>query len=558
MPIELIKQEINRFLASPEPEVLAIKGPWGIGKTYGWNRYLKEANEKHQIGLKRYSYVSLFGINSLAFLKYAIFESSIKTSQIGEKPSLNTIKTNATSIFEMLGKKSLSLFKGTGFGAEYTPAIDTLAFMFIKDSIICIDDLERRGDGLTLKDTLGLITFLKEQKSCKVVILFNNNTEGLDEYISLKEKVVDIELDFDLSSSECSEIAFFQTGTLSQAMKEFASKLDIRNIRVLKKIERLVIEGIPLIQEFEEEIRTQLLHSIFLYCWCSFSRNDSIPTLEYVISVGHSILRISNEDEKDEKKQQWNKYLIDYGYETTDEFDLEIAQVVLKGFYNKDSFLRAAATKNKEIVAQKEENSFNIAWDKYHESFKASQKEVVDAIYDGFKVGVMHISPANLNSTVTFFKEMGESKKANELIDYYIERRKDEKLLFDLNKYAFVEDVTDKDVKDKFLKQRIKDVGSRNFEEIIDSIAVTHRWDDGDELVLENASEKEYYDVFMKTEGKKLSQYIRLCLRFGSNVNDTDRHKIIHEKALNALLKIGKISLINKKRVSKYGIEIPD
>lgn len=42
MSIKLIKQQINRFLSSQTPEVISIKGAWGVGKTYAWNTYLVE------------------------------------------------------------------------------------------------------------------------------------------------------------------------------------------------------------------------------------------------------------------------------------------------------------------------------------------------------------------------------------------------------------------------------------------------------------------------------------------------------------------------------------
>ena len=54
-----------------------MTGQWGVGKTFAWNKYpFQNAQMQGQIGLKRYSYVSLFGINSLDDLKYAIFENT--------------------------------------------------------------------------------------------------------------------------------------------------------------------------------------------------------------------------------------------------------------------------------------------------------------------------------------------------------------------------------------------------------------------------------------------------------------------------------------------------
>jgi hypothetical protein len=70
-----VKGEIERFLKSSEPEVICISGEWGVGKTYTWQTILDGLRTRREIGLSRYSYVSLFGIASLDALKASIFEN---------------------------------------------------------------------------------------------------------------------------------------------------------------------------------------------------------------------------------------------------------------------------------------------------------------------------------------------------------------------------------------------------------------------------------------------------------------------------------------------------
>lgn len=83
MSIAVVKNQINAFLATEKPEVIAIKGAWGVGKTYSWKQFLLAAKQSKEIALKRYSYVSLFGINSLDALKYAIFENDDSAAVLG-------------------------------------------------------------------------------------------------------------------------------------------------------------------------------------------------------------------------------------------------------------------------------------------------------------------------------------------------------------------------------------------------------------------------------------------------------------------------------------------
>jgi hypothetical protein len=127
MSIELVRHEIYRFLASPEAEVLCLRGKWGVGKTFSWRAFLLEAKDRGSIALKSYSYVSLFGIESLDQLKYAIFANSVGLDAIGVEPSLETFKSNTAAISEQLGRRwlpsVLEAFLGKSISAKAREAL---------------------------------------------------------------------------------------------------------------------------------------------------------------------------------------------------------------------------------------------------------------------------------------------------------------------------------------------------------------------------------------------------------------------------------------------------
>jgi len=65
----------------------------------------------------------------------------------------------------------------------------------VRNQIVCIDDLERVGDGLSIKDVLGLVSFLKDQRKCKIVLLLNNEElqdRAATDFKSQLEKVIDV------------------------------------------------------------------------------------------------------------------------------------------------------------------------------------------------------------------------------------------------------------------------------------------------------------------------------------------------------------------------------
>ena len=162
--VDKIDKEIRRFLADTEPEVICISGHWGVGKTFAWCRQVENAQKTDTIGFGHYSYVSLFGVNSLDEFKYAIFENSVRSSAAGIEPSLDTLKTNTTRNRGTFWEEMDLLPATTTESERLRRWIRPLWFLSVKNSVICIDDIERHGDGLKIRDILGLVSFLKEHK----------------------------------------------------------------------------------------------------------------------------------------------------------------------------------------------------------------------------------------------------------------------------------------------------------------------------------------------------------------------------------------------------------
>ncbi|MCX2191952.1 KAP family NTPase [Pantoea agglomerans] len=182
MSIKSIKSQIDYFLALSNPFVMAIKGDWGIGKTFSWNKYLAEARKEDRISGVKYSYVSLFGIKSIEQLKEAIFSNAVSNNHAGEQPSLQTFQNNAKNLVESFSKNSWKFMKDVPYLNYAKPAVDAWSFMSISRYLICIDDLERKGTTLEIKEVLGLVSLLKEQKDCKVVLLLNDGTNEVEDY----------------------------------------------------------------------------------------------------------------------------------------------------------------------------------------------------------------------------------------------------------------------------------------------------------------------------------------------------------------------------------------
>lgn len=94
MTVALVRQAIRAFLRTPTPQVLCIRGKWGVGKTFIWSDVLRQTTEEGETLLQYYSYVSLFGLQSLDEVRQAIFENSVPTKKAEIHPSFDSLREN--------------------------------------------------------------------------------------------------------------------------------------------------------------------------------------------------------------------------------------------------------------------------------------------------------------------------------------------------------------------------------------------------------------------------------------------------------------------------------
>jgi hypothetical protein len=391
------------------------------------------------------------------------------------------------------------------------------------------------------------------------VLLLNDGEEGLDDYEKYREKVIDIELAFAPNPEECASIAYSEQTPNHSRLRELTTSLGIRNIRILKKIERLVALSLPMAEGFEPEIADQILHSLVLYAWSYFcsNSNEEIPPLEFITSKGYTLLGIGDE-KVSEQQRKWQTTLQAYNYQLTDELDLLLAEAVKTGYFAEEYFKEKASAKNQQIVASKSESSFSNAWRLYHDTFNDNGDEVINGLYESFKENCKYITPANLNGTVSLFRELGEGEKASEIIDIYIENRKDETELFNMKENNIFGYIRDQEIIDKFNEIYNRSVTTETAKQVLDRIAGKNGWNQSDEVVLANTSVDEYYNLFKSETGRHLSSFVTTCLKFGQFGNASDQQKEIASRATEALLKIASESEINRRRVKKFGVNLDD
>jgi Cdc6-like AAA superfamily ATPase len=287
-----IELTLKYLLTHPDPLICLIKGQWGVGKTYFVKKFvMKNCSE---IAKLNFSYVSLFGISSIDELVQAIFVNSVSTktldttfSGIVSPSSDEALRDRAKYLFDRI--KPLLVRAGNlpllGVNAMRGFALGNLAHFFNRNSLIVIDDLERHSNSLSIRDILGILTNLREERGCQIIIVMNEDAlqkDGEDKpYFETKEKVIDREMVFQPTVEDAIEIGLTDKEK-NRAAAESCLKLQIGNIRTIQKIGSVLRQLRGLLAEaqvavppsFDLQLQTTLM-SVFassrqVNSWLSF------------------------------------------------------------------------------------------------------------------------------------------------------------------------------------------------------------------------------------------------------------------------------------------------
>ncbi|SBS26487.1 hypothetical protein MSP8886_00618 [Marinomonas spartinae] len=543
MSVDLVKEQIRKFLSTDNPEVLAIKGCWGVGKTYSWEENIRAL--KDECKLKSYSYVSLFGINSIAELKQMTFLNAIDTKSIGDTPN---IKSYSKKLASLIGDTKIP-FIGKYVGGT-SSIISSVSQLAMNKTIICFDDLERHSKGITIKDFMGLVSFFKEQKDCKIVLLLNEDAgdETFEDYKKYKEKIVDRQLHFEPTAEQCFDIMITDDFELKGFIRDCCIGLDIKNKRVIKKIVEHTKEFLALVTTFDESIKKQVIHSTIVLSWCYYCHGadeNRIPEFAFVNRLGS---REKNDELgwNEETTERWNLTLNQYGYRYTDEIDAAVARGIEQGFLDAEKLLPLCTQKQQEVEIQRTSKNWNHAWNLFHDSFSNNEDEIALAFEAGMKDIAPNASAAQYSQGVKLLREIGYAKIADELTELFIESNKENPEALDVDNSPF-------EVKDSHFSERLRESylelkPEPTVEEILELRRGTQSYNVPEAEILARLTVDEMYNLFMGFKGKDLKDYIRVFLLIANSNED------LAEKVQQALDRISSTSNLNKARMGKFRV----
>ncbi len=530
---EDLQKVVEDFISGP-PAILIIRGRWGAGKTYFWRQVLKGLKDSGKFS-NPYAYVSLFGLDDLDQLKESIVISYLNPGESNpQSPARLWRSTKALGI---------DLWSKSSFLAKSLPLPSlSLAFHWVKDSLICFDDLERRGGNLDLKNFLGIASMLRDERNCKVALILNDQAldeKQREELRQASEKMVDIVLDFSPTSEEIFKIGFPEATSYREIFYQRVRDIKTSNIRTVKRIHRLWQQLEPLLKTCEHETAEEVIHSLVLFAWSHYEGGQIAPPLDYI----RGFTPFSKENATPQERQ-WDLILQEYGFRFTHELDQALATYVERGFIDPDRLPRLIEARNAEIKASGARAAFSSIWEIYRNSFDNNEESLLEELRRLFREHISHINIGELDQVIQLTRELGKDELAAQLVHDYLGAHGE--LAFDADSYPFQ---LDQHLSDQLREQALRLRPPKSFKEAVRQVALNNSWMPEDIDIMASATPEDYYRLFKGEHSESLRKIVISCLNFGDSTNP--RHKSIRDSTKAALVRIAQESGLNKIRVSR-------
>lgn len=555
MSLETVRIVVKNFLSNEAPGVLVLKGAWGVGKTYAWDELLLSSRDTLQI--RQYAYVSLFGLTSVSELRSALVAKAIPTKFIGKKIDWETVNREWSSMakatMKRLSQWGPKIQKAIPYIKDVSISFDSIAGYLLGETIICLDDWERAK--IDPSELLGLISELKVERGCKVVLIFNDGKLDEDRqrlYKEYREKLVDVELVFAPTARESIAIAIKPDVRYGDHLRDAVLRLNLSNVRLIRKMQMHCDVLHPAIKNAHAAIQKQVVYTAALFTWLHFGEpSDRKPAIEFVRGWNRlgSLLRERREG-ADPRQQVWASVLGAYDYSSTDELDLAVDQVIEQGYIEGTALQNEILAKEGMLAATERESVFNKAWELFHGSFEDNEEQVIKALENGLRASVQYVSPMNLSSTVEVLRQLNRGALADELIEFYIDQRKADSSLFDLRRSAFGSRVSDETVRTRFAQEAGTTASLPSLHDAVLAAASKQGWTQEEDQVMKGASADEIYHSILAPGGMK---FLQACEWMSTVQGWEDFRRKLHE----ALTRIASASPLNAARVARFGIVPP-
>ncbi|VVN89115.1 hypothetical protein PS706_01756 [Pseudomonas fluorescens] len=566
MSVIQVQNALQHFAKNKASRAVVLKGEWGTGKTFVWNEVIK--NHRKDFARSSYSYVSLFGLSSLADLKRAIFTNIVKKDIAGHVATTESIKENLmrldfTDARAWLRKatgqtKDVKLPLLGGIGS----IVDSMQFASISDTLVCIDDFERKSNSLTARDVLGLISNLVEGRQCSVILILNDNSlDEDDEFFTFNEKVFDYEVVYKPAVEECVNIVLpacnFQYALLSKNIK----KLKISNIRLLKKIDLFYGLLQPHLKHAPDEIIEKAMVILPLAIFALYGSSVCPVDVDFISqpSARIGLMPLSKDATQEERNAQNAlmakvKWLNEYGFYYADELDLAVIALVKRGYADEEELELLLIALEASIQHNKDMKLLSDAWDVLNGSFSDNQDEVIATFEKALTVCMSKMNIRDVDSVCWLYGHLGLNERVNEIIEAHFEAAKANGWYKHKREVrGWPETPLLASRLDAYFDTQVADIP---ISELMDKAYMHEGFVPSVLREFKKKTPNEFYEYFKTATHQCTTEYVGNCLETSNttysddNSNEANRHVFLC--TYRAIQRLGAESTINKIRFGRF------
>ncbi|RON57428.1 P-loop NTPase fold protein [Pseudomonas frederiksbergensis] len=579
--MEYLKKSFDVFFKA-DPGVVVIRGDWGVGKTFFWDQYINERISQKNLEQIAYSYVSLFGKNSLLEIKSSVFQNAkaIATDDTivsSFEEELRKAGTLYSKFPRVKGIWSFARTKSTWLGkltdtAKRMPVLDkfssllsSIEYSLVNNYIICFDDIERKGSSLSIKELMGLADELAQRKYCKVVLIFNDKSfdkdgKDLEHFNSYREKVVDVELLYNPSCETNFSHVFASNMDGYDFLKSVILKINVKNVRVLRKLKNLLNVHSVFFKGKNKALSEEfLLHSAVLcasyYTGDSFIKYDALRT-SLAGGTWAKYLSTSAEDLTPDEKSFKN---INATLQMSEsKFDVHIGDYLECGYVDENPLKLTIGTLEERYRVSSVDAKLKKAWKIYHDSFEDDSEEFKSSLKHILDNELDALALSDFSSAIEILKQLGEP--VDLYTDAYItanyQNLKDEAISSSLS----LDRVTDKHLREKVIEAS-KDGRSFTIDGIASKIGKSRTWNQEDIIYLSNLTVSDFVE-WIHSKPDELTVKLRSGLLTFKNIatsnpEDSRNYSAISNTVEEALKIIAAENELNSIRVKNmYGISL--
>jgi hypothetical protein len=345
-------------------------------------------------------------------------------------------------------------------------------------------------------------------------------------------------------------IAITRTDELSKQVAKNCENLGISNIRVIKKIERLVREIHPLISDLSEAVQTQTVHTLTILCWTKF-QPDLAPPFEFYST--NSFARYLDDRELSEKEVAWTAVSERYGFDHLDDYDAVLMDYVKTGIADADAILAKAREQNDQQSKGAALAAIEASFRPFHDSFDDNLEEVVTSISNGLRGNYNFVSLNVLNEAITLFKSFDRHDDAQTLLEFF-EKNQTTPEFWEPGRDPFRRPISDPNL--KRVSNRMKAAAIEVFEPASEMLKAAETMNSKFvENVAKNLSVDQVYKLLKEHEGEALRKLVHAGLDYTAMISNAspEMHAIV-QTTTEALKRIGSESKLNSMRIKKYGV----